>query len=230
MARSSCRPCRPYSTGYRVSTITSWFIDQILYFFYELIDETYGDVIMPPDNVYGLLFTGASTEQMNTSPYNSDPSLNINLGDLPNTSLPSDYGPELSNHETYYTLLGSLLVCELHPNVTGGRIRLSNDGTVDIITSGKPPIGNIPYNSTLKIISDVLQGSVRYFETSGQFGPSGTINDVVSYLFFGPNATWTFTAPPIHVPLDISSINTNLDKAMSSAVKAYVDRFKGPEL
>jgi len=152
------------------------------------------------------------------------PRFAINLDNLPATFVKRGVGtlvgtgsPQLSNGP-----LASVLLCDAQPRISGGRVRLENDGTVNVISSGQPPDGSFPSNAANLIFSNAFRDALVEIQENEKLN---FVNDVAASMFMtNISADWSH-AQDI-APLDIPSINKNVDAFMSSAAKAFVDGYR----
>ena len=152
------------------------------------------------------------------------PRFAINLDNLPATFVKRGVGtlvgtgsPQLSNCP-----LASVLLCDAQPRISGGRVRLENDGTVNVISSGQPPDGSFPSNAANLIFSNAFRDALVEIQENEKLN---FVNDVAASMFMtNISADWSH-AQDI-APLDIPSINKNVDAFMSSAAKAFVDGYR----
>jgi len=118
--------------------------------------------------------------------------------------------------------LASVLICDPQPQISGGHVRLDNDGTVNVISSGQPPDGSFPSSAVNLIFLNALQGAVSEPET---FEPTNLVNTIAADMFMTSNPVEWDDVQDI-APLDIPSINKNMDDFMSSAAKAFIDGYR----
>jgi len=114
--------------------------------------------------------------------------------------------------------LASVLVCDPQPMISGGRVRLENNGTVSVISSGQPPDGSFPSTAANLILSNAFHDALVEPEI---FEGADFINNVAADMFMANNSADWQLAQNI-APLDIPSINKNVDDFMSSAAKAFI--------
>ncbi|KDQ51189.1 hypothetical protein JAAARDRAFT_50925 [Jaapia argillacea MUCL 33604] len=135
------------------------------------------------------------------------------------TGIPSAYN--LTNSTTPLT---TILLCDPKPSVSGGPVRLDVDNTLTVAQSGLPStVGNIPISAANVILSSGLLGPVSEQE------PQNTAKMIINYiceLLFLVDPSFNLTNYPMGVPpLDIESINNNMDIFFGSASKAYTDGY-----
>ncbi|KDQ49569.1 hypothetical protein JAAARDRAFT_200730 [Jaapia argillacea MUCL 33604] len=135
------------------------------------------------------------------------------------TGIPSAYN--LTNSTTPLT---TILLCDPKPSVSGGRVRLDVDNTLTVVQSGLPStVGNIPISAANVILSSGLLGPVSEQELQN------TAKMIINYiceLLFLVDPSLNLTNYPMGVPpLDIESINNNMDIFFGSASKAYTDGY-----
>ena len=61
--------------------------------------------------------------------------------------------------------LFSVLLCDAQPKISGGRVRLENNGTVNVISSGQPPDGSFPLSAANIIFSNAFKDALTELET-----------------------------------------------------------------
>ena len=118
--------------------------------------------------------------------------------------------------------LGSVLLCDAQPKISGGRVRLENDGTVNVVSSGQPPDGSFPSTAANLIFLNAFQDALSELEI---LEVSNSVNTVGADMFMTNSSVDWNTARDI-APLDIPSINKNMDDFMSSAAKAFIDGYR----
>jgi hypothetical protein len=131
------------------------------------------------------------------------------------SSLPSAYDP-IANSEAPLT---SILVCDPQLSVSGGKVKLDVDGSLEVTTSGYPSTAdNIFLQSARDMFIDCLSDAVSAQEP-------GLVTDIaVNYVAAGMflnSSTQSMFLPP----LDIDEINKKMDSYVSSASKAYTDGY-----
>ena len=150
------------------------------------------------------------------------PRFAINLDNLPATFPERGIGTIIGAGRLSVGPLASVLLCDAQPRISGGRVRLENDGTVNVISSGQPPDGSFPSNAANLIFSNAFRDAVSELEVNEVLN---FINDVAAGMFMTNSSTDWSNAQDI-APLDISSINKNVDASMSSAAKAFFDGYR----
>jgi len=118
--------------------------------------------------------------------------------------------------------LASVLVCDAQPRISGGRVRLENDGTVNVISSGQPPDGSFPSTAANLIFLNAFHDALSELET---FEPTNLVNIIAADMFMTNTSVDWNNAEDI-APLDIPSINKNMDDFLSSAAKAFIDGYR----
>jgi len=106
----------------------------------------------------------------------------INLDNLPATFVKqgvSVHSTSLIN-EDLSGPLSSVLLCDTQPKISGGRVRLENDGTVNVISSGQPPDGSFPLSAANIIFSNAFQDALTEFEI---FKILNFVNNVAADIF-----------------------------------------------
>jgi len=149
------------------------------------------------------------------------PRFTINLDNLPATfakrGVAAVMGSKMSTGP-----LASVLFCDAQPEISGGRVRLGNDGTVNVISSGQPPDGSFPSIAANLIFSNAFRDAIAELELNEIVN---LVNDVAAGMFMTNSSTDWNHAQDI-APLDIPSINKNVDAFMSSAAKAFIDGYR----
>jgi len=118
--------------------------------------------------------------------------------------------------------LSSVLLCDAQPKISGGRVRLENNGTVNVISSGQPPDGSFPSSVANLIFSNAFQDALTDLETLETLN---LVNNVAADIFM-TNSSVDWNSAQDIAPLDIPSINKNMDDFMSSAAKAFIDGYR----
>ena len=160
------------------------------------------------------------------------PRFAINLDNLPATFVEQGVGVTADLPSVGVTAdlpfigpLASILLCDAQPKISGGRVRLQNDGTVNVISSGQPPDGSFPFTAANLIFSNAFQDALSEVESSEV---SNLVNTIAANMFMTNSSVDWYGTQDI-APLDISSINKNMDDFMSSAAKAFLDGYQlGP--
>ena len=164
------------------------------------------------------LFTGG-----NSSFYNSTTSprsrFAINLDDLPAAFVEQGVGVTRASDILLVAPLASVLLCDAQPKISGGHVRLQNDGTVNVIFSGQPPNGSFPSTVANLIFSNAFQDALVELEF---FEVANFVNNITADMFMTNNSTDWNNAQDI-APFDIPSINKNVDAFMSSVAKAFIN-------
>ena len=149
----------------------------------------------------------------------------INLDNLPATFVEQGVGIITESGRQIFGPLASILLCDPQPQISGGRVRLQNDGSVSVISSGQPPDGSFPSSAANLIFLNALQGALSEPET---LDSTNLINTIAADMFMNKNPVEWDYAQDI-APLDIPSINQNMDDFMSSAAKAFIDGYRKGE-
>lgn len=167
------------------------------------------------------LFIGGNTTFRNsrTTPTSS---FAIDLGDLPAAFVSQGVGVTAGSDLRLVGPLASVLVCNPNINISGGRVRLLQDGAVEIIASGGSPDGSFPLSAANFIFSNALQVALVELEP---LEIANLVNNVGSDMFMANTSIDWNTAQNV-VPLDLPSINRNVDIFMSSAAKAFIDGYR----
>ena len=118
--------------------------------------------------------------------------------------------------------LASVLLCDAQPQISGGRVRLENNGTVDVISSGQPSDGSFPSTAANLIFTNAFQDVLVELEADEG---SNLVNNLAVDMFM-TNTSVDWKSARNIAPLDISSINKNVDDFMSSAAKAFIDGYR----
>jgi len=146
----------------------------------------------------------------------------INLDNLPATFVAQGVGVTEGSDIRLIGPLASVLLCDARPQISGGRVRLETDGTVNVISSGKPSNGSFPVTAANLIFSNAFQDVLVELEF---FELLNLVNNVAADMFMNnPSTDWN-NAQNIS-PLDILLINGNVDNFMSSAAKAFIDGYR----
>jgi len=146
----------------------------------------------------------------------------INLDNLPVTFVEQGVGITRGSDIRLFGPLSSVLLCNAQPKISNGRVRLENDGSVNITSSGQPPDGSFPLTAANLIFSNALQDALVELEF---FEVANLVNDVAADMFMTNSSVDWNNAEDI-APLDIPSINKNVDDFMSSAAKAFIDGYR----
>jgi len=145
----------------------------------------------------------------------------INLDDLPATYVEQGVGITAGIIRLVGPL-SSVLLCDPQPKISVGRVRLENDGTVNVISSGQPPSGNFPSTSVNFIFSNAFQDALSELETSED---ENFVNTIAADMFM-TNSFVDRNSEEGIAPMEIPSINRNMDDFMSSAAKAFIDGYR----
>ncbi|KAF7778445.1 hypothetical protein Agabi119p4_2790 [Agaricus bisporus var. burnettii] len=176
--------------------------------------------IMEAVGTSAFIFSGGNTSI--PIPQSNPPTpFAIDLGSLPTTFSASGAGLNI-NSNSLYAPLSSVLICDARPEISGGRIRITNDGTLKVIASGQTPIGNIPRSAANLIFTNAFQ--VALLETEA-LATRNVVNNVASIMFMANSSTVDWNTARNIRPLDLPSINQNMDTFMLSAAKAYIDGY-----
>ena len=146
----------------------------------------------------------------------------INLDNLPATFVEQGVGVTRASDINPVGPLASVLLCDAQPQISGGRVRLETDGTVSVVSSGQPPDGSFPSTAANLIFSNAFQDALVELEFFEVFN---LVNNIAANMFMTNNSTDWNNAQDI-APLDIPSINKNVDDYMSSAAKAFTDGYR----
>jgi len=146
----------------------------------------------------------------------------INLDNLPVTFVEQGIGVTAGSNIRLVGPLASVLLCEARPKISGGRVRLGNDGTVNVISSGQPPDGSFPSTAANLIFSNAFLDALVELET---LEVSNLINNVAADMFM-INSSVDWNNAQNMAPLDVLYINKNVDDFMSSAAKAFIDGYR----
>jgi hypothetical protein len=166
------------------------------------------------------IFSGGNSSVLDRR-FNPPVPFAVDLGSLPTTFTAAGAGLDLASN-SLYAPLSSVLICDPRPQITGGRIRVTNDGTVTVIASGKTPIGNIPPSAANLIFTNAFQVALVQAEA---LETANAVNNVASAMFMANASTVDWNKAQGVRPLDLPSINANVDAFMLSAAKAYIDGY-----
>jgi hypothetical protein len=119
--------------------------------------------------------------------------------------------------------LATVLVCDPQMNVTGGIVSLDNGNILTPIKSGLAPVGNIFPSAARIIFSESLVQAVGWIE--GSQIDANYINHVAALIFMADPTLDVVSSPTGIRPLDLSTINRNMDEFVGSAAKAYADGY-----
>ncbi len=167
-----------------------------------------------------FLFIGGNSTFRNSRVTPSTP-FAIDLGTLPATFVTSGVGVSVVQ-ESFVGPLASVLVCDPHLQISGGRASLAADGTLRIISSGQPPTGNFPPSAAKLIFTNSFQVALVELVP---LELNNIINNVASVMFMANSSVDWNTAANIP-PSDLATINKNLDAFMLSAAKAFIDGYR----
>ncbi|XP_006457782.1 hypothetical protein AGABI2DRAFT_176384 [Agaricus bisporus var. bisporus H97] len=176
--------------------------------------------IMEAVGTSAFIFSGGNTS-IPVPQTNPPTPFAIDLGSLPTTFSASGAGLDIS-FNSLYAPLSSVLICDAHPEISGGRISISNNGTLEVIRSGETPIGNIPRSTANLIFANVVQGALF----TAAFATANAVNNFASIMFMANSSTVDWNTARNIPPLDLPSINKNMDMFMHSAAKAYIDGYR----
>ena len=146
----------------------------------------------------------------------------INLHNLPATFVEQGVGIARTSDIRLVGPLASVLLCDAQPKISGGRVRLQNDGTVNITSSGQPPDGSFPSTAANLIFSNAFQDALFELEFFEVFN---LVNNIAADMFMINHSTDWNNGQDI-APFDIPSINKNVDDFMSSVAKAFIDGYR----
>ena len=167
------------------------------------------------------LFIGGNSTHTNNHTMSQTP-FAINLDNLPTTFVAQGVGVTAGPDIRLVGPLSSVLVCDLHPSISGGRVRLAADGTVDVISSGQPPDGSFPSSAVNLVFSSAFQVTLQGLEA---LELQNLVNNVAADMFMA-NSSVDWNQVRNIAPLDILSINKHMDDFMSSAAKAFIDGYR----
>lgn len=171
-------------------------------------------------NTSAYLFIGGNRTLPNPRVSPPEP-FAVDLGNIPTTFVPSGVGITAAS-EIFIGPLASVLICDPHLNISGGRVRLSKDGTVNVIASGRPPIGNIASSAANLIFTTALQTALFAVEP---LEINNFVNNVAAVMFMA-NSSVDWNSARNIPPLDLATINKNVDTFMLSAAKAFLDGYR----
>ena len=146
----------------------------------------------------------------------------INLDNLPATYMEQGVGVTRSSDIPLVGPLATVLLCDAQPKISGGRVRLDIDGTVNVTPSGQPSDGSFPLTAANLIFSNAFQDTLVELEFLEVFN---LVNNVAADMFMTNSSIDWNNAQDI-APLDIPSINKKVDDFMSSAAKAFIDGYR----
>jgi len=146
----------------------------------------------------------------------------INLDNLPAIFVAQGVGITEGSDIRLIGPLASVLLCDAQPQISGGRVRLENNGTVDVISSGQPSDGSFPSTAANLIFTNAFQDVLVELEADEG---SNLVNNLAVDMFM-TNTSVDWKSARNIAPLDISSINKNVDDFMSSAAKAFIDGYR----
>jgi hypothetical protein len=166
----------------------------------------------------GFLFVGGNGTFRNTQLAGAP--FAIDLGTLPAYILQAGLGTQIGS-TPIVAPLASVLICDPQIHLSGGRVRLNADGSIQVLSSGLPVIGNIPISSANLIFSNALSVAVENLDV---LESTNVINGVSGALFMSASSVDWQLAQNIP-PLDLDTINRNMDRFMLSATKAFSDGY-----
>ena len=146
----------------------------------------------------------------------------INLDNLPATFVEQGVGVARGSDINIIGPLASVLLCDAQPKISGGRVRLGIDGTVNVISLGQPPDGSFPSTAASLIFSNAFQDALVELEF---FQVANLVNNVAADMFM-TNSFVDRNSEEGIAPMEIPSINRNMDDFMSSAAKAFIDGYR----
>ena len=146
----------------------------------------------------------------------------INLDNLPATYMEQGVGVTRSSDIPLVGPLATVLLCDAQPKISGGRVRLDIDGTVNVMSSGQPSDGSFPLTAANLIFSNAFQDTLVELEFLEVFN---LVNNVAADMFM-TNSSVDWSVAEDIAPLDVVSINENVDTFMSSAAKAFIDGYR----
>lgn len=115
--------------------------------------------------------------------------------------------------------LSTVLYCDPHIDVSGGRARLSPQKSLRLAASGLPPIGNIPRDAITTLFTSAL---LEVLDTDDDTDDKWL--GVLSEQMFLQDASLNFSKYPSGVPLyDLATLNDNFNSFTLSASKAFLD-------
>jgi len=167
-----------------------------------------------------LFIGGNSSFHVNTT--SSTSRFAINLDNLPATYVEQGVGVTPGSGVRPVGPLASVLLCDAQPKISGGRVRLGNDGTVNVTSSGQRPDGSFPSTAANLIFSNAFQDPLVELEF---LEVVNLVNNVAADMFMTSNSIDWNNAQDI-APSDIPSINKNVDDFMSSEAKAFIDGYR----
>ena len=177
--------------------------------------------IMMNTSTSAYLFIGGNSSFFNstTSPRAR---FAINLDNLPATYMEQGVGVTRSSDIPLVGPLATVLLCDAQPKISGGRVRLDIDGTVNVMSSGQPSDGSFPLTAANLIFSNAFQDTLVELEFLEVFN---LVNNVAADMFM-TNSSVDWSVAEDIAPLDVVSINENVDTFMSSAAKAFIDGYR----
>jgi len=146
----------------------------------------------------------------------------INLDNLPTTFVQQGVGVTRGSDINLIGPLASVLLCDAQPKISGGRVRLDIDGTVNVISSGQPLDGSFPLTAANLIFSNAFQDALVELEF---LEVANLVNNVAADMFM-TNSSVDWNVAEDIAPLDVLLINENVDTFMSSAAKAFIDGYR----
>ena len=177
--------------------------------------------IMMNTSTSAYLFIGGNSSFFNsTTPPRAR--FAINLDNLPTTFVEQGVGVTRASDINLVGPLASVLLCDARPTISGGRVRLEINGTVDVTPSGQPPDGSFPLTAANLIFSNAFQDALVELEF---FEVANLVNNVAADMFM-TNSSVDWNVAEDIAPLDVLLINENVDTFMSSAAKAFIDGYR----
>jgi len=146
----------------------------------------------------------------------------INLDNLPATYMEQGVGVIRGSDIRVVGPLASVLLCDAQPKISRGHVRLENDGSVNITSSGQPSDGSFPSTTANLIFSNAFQDALVELEV---FEVLNLVNNIAADMFMTNSSIDWNNAEDI-APLDLPSINKSVDDFMSSAAKAFIDGYR----
>jgi hypothetical protein len=168
-----------------------------------------------------FIFSGGNSSVLDRQ-FNPPVPYAVDLTSLPTTLTAEGAGLDLAS-KSLYAPLSSVLVCDPRPQITGGRISITSGGAQSILSSGKAPIGNIPQSAANLIFTNALGIALVQIET---LSTANFVNLPASMMFMANSSSVDWNNAQGVRPLDLPSINQNMDSSMLSAAKAYIDGYR----
>jgi hypothetical protein len=167
-----------------------------------------------------FIFSGGNSSVLNRR-FNPRVPYAVDLTSLPTTFTAEGAGLDQASN-SLYAPLSSVLVCDPRPQITGGRISITSHGTQSILSSGKAPIGNIQQSAANLIFTNALGQALVQIET---LSTANLVNLPASMMFMANSSLVDWNNAHGVRPLDLPSINQNMDTFILSAAKAYIDGY-----